>query len=363
MTLHAASDRVPIMAVKETNRVELLGLEPEAARERVGTIFGRGAPAYRVDQVLEAVYGGVTDFGAITNLKLEERAALSAAFTLTPLSLADSRASIDGTVKHLWELADGELVESVLIPAADRLTLCISAQAGCALACSFCATGYYGFRRNLSAAEIVAQFRDARAWAQNASMRAITNIVFMGMGEPFANRKALFTSLSVLNHGFGFGARRITVSTVGLIPGIRELARRPEQFRLAVSLHAPVHELRMKLVPIEERYPLPELMEALREFVRERGKRVTFEYTLIKGINDSPRLADQLAGLVAELRPLVNLIPFNPIPFVDFEPSDPQVISEFKARLERAGVKAEVREPRGRDMAAACGQLRAARVP
>ncbi|HSG81069.1 MAG TPA: 23S rRNA (adenine(2503)-C(2))-methyltransferase RlmN [Gemmatimonadota bacterium] len=342
-------------------RVELLGLEPEAAEAHLREFFAAaGAPTYRAGQVLRTLYAGAPAFGAMTNIKLDERDALDRAFSLTRLQEADARVSSDGTVKHLWSLSDGELVESVLIPAAGRTTLCISSQAGCALGCTFCATGFYGLRRNLSAAEIIAQYRESRAWAYANGLPPVNNIVFMGMGEPFANREAVFRALTVLNHGFRFGARRITVSTVGVIPGIEQLARRPEQFRLAVSLHAPTHELRLELVPIERRYPLPDLMKALREFVAVRGKRVTFEYTLIHEVNDSPELADRLGELVGELKPLVNLIPYNPIPYSDYRPSPPAVVAAFRARLERLGVKAEIRWPRGRDIEAACGQLRSA---
>jgi 23S rRNA (adenine2503-C2)-methyltransferase len=342
-------------------RVELLGLEPGTAEAHLREFFAAaGAPTYRASQVLRALYSGASAFEGLTNLKLAERDALDRTFSLTRLEAADTRVSSDGTVKHLWSLGDGELVESVLIPAAGRTTLCISSQAGCALGCTFCATGFYGLRRNLSAAEIIAQYRESRAWANANGLPSVNNIVFMGMGEPFANREAVFRALTILNHGFRFGARRITVSTVGVIPGIQQLARRSEQFRLAVSLHAPTHELRLKLVPIERRYPLPDLMQALREFVAARGKRVTFEYTLIHELNDSPELADRLAALIAEFKPLVNLIPYNPIPDSDFRPSPPAAVSAFKTRLERAGVKAEIRQPRGRDIEAACGQLRSA---
>jgi 23S rRNA (adenine2503-C2)-methyltransferase len=351
------------MSNDNRDRIELLGLEPQAGRAALRDFFGRrGSPSYRADQVLHAVERGACEFDAISVLPLDDRVALAGSFSLTPLRPADVRISEDGTVKHLWALDDDELVESVLIPTADRTTLCISSQAGCALACAFCATGHYGFQRHLSAAEIVAQFRDARAWAVEHGLPPIGNIVFMGMGEPFSNPENVFPALTVLNQGFGVGARRITVSTVGVVPGIRDLARRPEQFRLAVSLHAPTHELRLKLVPIEKRWPIPVLMNALREFIAAGGKRLTFEYTMIRGVNDAPELADQLAELVRDLRPLVNLIPFNPIPYVDWTPSTPEAIAEFQARLRRGGVKAEVRQPRGRDVAAACGQLRASQA-
>jgi 23S rRNA (adenine2503-C2)-methyltransferase len=262
-------------------------------------------------------------------------------------------------VKHLWRLGDGELVESVLIPTSDRLTLCISSQAGCAMGCTFCATGLSGFRRNLTAGEITAQYRASQRWSEAEGLGRISNVVFMGMGEPLANRKALFPALTILNQGYGLGARRITVSTVGLVPGILELARRPEQFRLALSLHAPESELRKTLVPLEERYPLPTLVEALRAFDAAGGKRITFEYTLIDGVNDHPRLAPKLAELAAGLQAFVNLIPFNPIPYRDWEPSPEERIRGFARTLQERGVSVAVRESRGRDIDAACGQLRA----
>lgn len=190
-------------------------------------------------------------------------------------------------------------------------------------------------------------------------MGRISNVVFMGMGEPLANRRALFPSLSILNRGYGLGARRITVSTVGLVPGILELAKRPEQFRLALSLHAPESELRRTLIPLEGRYPLPEVVAALKEFNAAGGKRITFEYTLIRGVNDHARLAPQLAELAFGLQAFVNLIPYNPIPFQEWESSPPKQVELFKTVLEERGVSVAIREPRGRDIDAACGQLRA----
>ncbi len=181
----------------------------------------------------------------------------------------------------------------------------------------------------------------------------------MGMGEPLANRAALHTSLTVLNQGFGLGARRITVSTVGLTPGIRELAARPEQFGLALSLHAPLSELRRTLIPMEKRHPLRELMAAIRQFRETKGRRVTFEYTMIRGINDAEPLAFELANLARDVHAFVNLIPFNPIPYQDWLPSEPSRMRFFRETLEAAGIAAAIREPRGRDIDAACGQLRA----
>jgi 23S rRNA (adenine2503-C2)-methyltransferase len=343
--------------------VELLGLSPEDARSQLERfVQDIGAPSYRATQVEEWLLQHLAhDFGEMTNVPEPLRRELAGAFSLTPLETAYEAVSRDGTVKHLWALSDGEQVESVLIPSRDRLTLCISSQAGCALGCRFCATGYFGFRRQLRASEIVAQYRDASRVAHERFGRPISNIVFMGMGEPMANLGAVNSALDVLHRGFRVGARRITVSTVGLVPGILDLARRPEPFALAVSLHAPTQVLRMELVPAARRYPLPELMRAVREFARHKGRRVTFEYTLIADVNDQLPLADTLADLLHGLLCYVNLIPFNPIPSVDWRPSAPAHVQRFADRLAAHGIAAGVRTPRGRDIAAACGQLRLAR--
>ncbi len=347
--------------ISVATRPDLSGLPPEAAREALTEHFAaRGQPAYRIDQVLGWLYERLAfSFDEMTNLSRTEREALAGAFGLTVLEPAKVSRSEDGTAKHLWKLGDGELIESVLIPTKRRLTLCISSQAGCAMACTFCATGWMGYQRQLTAGEIVAQYRGARAWALEHGYGEVTNVVFMGMGEPLMNRTAVFSALAVLNRGYGVGARRITVSTVGVAPGIEEMARMPEQFKLALSLHAPNHELRQRLIPVERKYPLPKLLEALRDFDAAGGKRITFEYVMIDGVNDAPELADELADLVGEFRAFVNLIPFNPIPGTDWQPSAPERLRAFATRLERAGVPVAVREPRGRDIAAACGQLKA----
>ena len=294
----------------------------------------------------------------MTDLPTAEREALAAAFHIGEPETATVQRSSDGTVKHLWRLADGELVESVLIPTEKRLTLCISSQAGCAMGCTFCATGWGGFDRQLTAGEIVGQYRGSRRWADENDYGAISNIVYMGMGEPLSNRKAVHPSLTILNAGYRVGARRITVSTVGVVPGIVELAERPEQFRLALSLHAPSTELRAELIPLEKRHPLPEVLGALERFDDAGGKRITFEYTMIDGINDDPALIDPLAELANRVRAFVNLIPFNPIPYQDWKPSTSSRIKAFADGLARHGVSVAVRETRGRDIDAACGQLR-----
>jgi 23S rRNA (adenine2503-C2)-methyltransferase len=346
---------------QDDSRIDLLDLPADDARSALAAHFAeRGQPAYRVTQSLAWLYErDARDFAEFTDLPATERDALTSTFRLTAPELVHAAQSSDGTVKHLWRMFDGELLESVLIPAGSRLTLCISSQAGCAMACVFCATGWSGYRRQLSAAEIVAQFRGARGWARENARGEITNIVFMGMGEPLMNTKALMPALSLLNHAYGVGARRITVSTVGIVPGILDLAMRPEQFRLAVSLHAPTHELRAEIVPVERKYPLPKLLDALREFEAAGGRRITFEYTMIDGVNDSPELARELARLVREFQAHINLIPYNPIPGPDWRPSPPKRLRQFAEILRDSGLEATVREPRGRDIAAACGQLRA----
>ncbi len=342
-------------------RPDLLALPREQVNALLHEHFAaRGVRDFRVRQSLAWLYDrDAFSFDEMTDLPAAERAALDRAFGLTAPALASVAVSGDGTAKHLWRMDDGELIESVLIPADDRLTLCISSQAGCAMACVFCATGWSGYRRQLTAGEILAQFRASRRWAAEQGLGPIRNVVFMGMGEPLMNTKEVFGALTLLNHAYAFGARRTTISTVGIVPGILELASRPEQFRLALSLHAPNHELRQRIVPVEKKYPLPELLDALREFEAAGGRRITFEYVMIDGVNDAPELAAELASLVAEFSAHVNLIPYNPIPGPEWRPTPPERIRRFQVVLESRGVTATIRSPRGRDIAAACGQLRA----
>lgn len=341
--------------------IDLLGLVPDALAAELERHFAsRGQKAFRARQVARWVYEtDVRGFDEMTDLPAAEREALAAGYVLGEPEADTVKVSEDGTAKHLWRLHDGELVESVLIPTEDRLTLCLSSQAGCAMGCTFCATGWSGFRRHLTAGEIVAQYRASRRWAAEHDIGPITNIVYMGMGEPLANRDAVHPSLTILNRGFGVGARRITVSTVGVVPGILELAKRPEQFKLAISLHSPVEALRRELIPLEKRWPLPELVQALKAFDAAGGRRITFEYTMIRGVNDAPELAPLLADLAFDLHAFVNLIPFNPIPWQAWGPSTSERIRHFQSVLAQRGVDVAVREPRGRDIDAACGQLRA----
>jgi 23S rRNA (adenine2503-C2)-methyltransferase len=264
--------------------------------------------------------------------------------------------SSDGTVKYLWRLPDGEAVESVLIPEGARRTLCISSQAGCPLRCAFCATGTMGLLRNLAPWEIAGQVRELLLAPEPVKP---TNVVFMGMGEPLLNWEAVSTALTLLNdpEALGIGARHITVSTVGIVPALAQLAKRPEQFRLAISLHAPTSESRRALMPIDRKYPLPDVMKAIAAFSR----RVTFEYVMIAGHNDRDADLLALAALARKAGALVNLLPLHPGGLTPLEPTSRRRMAAFLAGLEARGVEAVLRRSRGLDIAAACGQLRVAR--
>ena len=335
--------------------VDLLSQTPDAARQTLAEwLAARGEPAYRLRQVAPRLWQRpVARWSDATDLPAALRPALDEAFPLRRLELRTHQVSSDGTEKFLWALADGEAIESVLIPEGKRRTLCISSQAGCALGCVFCATGRMGFRRNLTAGEIASQVREQVI--RDPSLRP-TNIVFMGMGEPLLNWDAVDTTLTTLNQpeGFGIGARHITLSTVGILPNLAKFAQRDEQFRLAVSLHAPAPALRLELMPIERKYKLPDLMKALRQFRR----RVTLEYVLIGGKNDSLEAADQLAKLAQPLDALVNLLPLHPGGAPDLTPSARASMLAFERRLKQRGVEAVLRRSRGLDISAACGQLR-----
>ena len=332
-----------------------LNLTPDQARDALATWLGeRGEPAFRAKQILPRLWTRpVRSWDQATELPATLRRDLEVAFPLRRLTLTARQVSTDGTEKFLWDLGDGEAVESVLIPEGKRRTLCISSQVGCALGCVFCATGRMGFRRNLTVAEIAGQVREI-ALLDPALMP--TNVVFMGMGEPLLNWEAVDGALTILNapDGFGIGARHITVSTVGILPTLAKLAARSEQFRLAVSLHAPTTDLRHALMPIEKKYTLPEVMGALKQFRR----RVTLEYVLIGGKNDGLEQADRLAELARRLGALVNLLPLHPGGAPDLSPSPRTQMIAFERRLKRRGVEAVLRRSRGLDISAACGQLR-----
>jgi 23S rRNA (adenine2503-C2)-methyltransferase len=335
--------------------VDVLSLPPEAAGATLGEwLAARGEASYRLRQVMPRLWQRpVARWADASELPAALRGALDEAFPLLRLTLTTRQVSRDGTEKFLWSLADGEAIESVLIPEGKRRTLCISSQAGCALGCVFCATGRMGFRRNLSAAEIACQVRELVLL--DAALKP-TNVVYMGMGEPLLNWDAVDATLTILNHGdgLGVGARHITVSTVGILPNLAKLARRPEQFRLALSLHAPTAQQRRALMPIEKKYALPEVVDALQQFRR----RVTLEYVLIGGTNDSLETADQLAKIATRLGALVNLLPLHPGGAPGLTPSGRAQMLAFERRLKQRGVEAVLRRSRGLDISAACGQLR-----
>jgi 23S rRNA (adenine2503-C2)-methyltransferase len=339
--------------------INLLNLTPVEAEERLATAMRElGEPSYRVGQVLRRLWiRPAPSFAEMTELSAPLRASLAERFTMPRLSLMAQQQSTDGTRKFLFRLADGEAIETVAIPDGNRMTLCISSQAGCALQCAFCATGAMGFSRNLEPFEIAGQAREMRLLDEPVD---VTNIVFMGMGEPLMNWKAVSPTLTLLNdpRGLGIGARHITVSTVGVLPGIVALGERPEQFRLALSIHAPSDELRQQLMPINTKYPLRDVIEAAKVFDR----RVTFEYVMLGGVNDQTEHARQLGALARECRAFVNLIPLHPGGSQGFVPTSANEISRFARLLRDRGVEVAVRKSRGMDIAAACGQLRVERL-
>jgi 23S rRNA (adenine2503-C2)-methyltransferase len=338
-----------------TAAINLLNLTPDlAAAELERWAKETGAPAYRVRQILPRLWQQpVAAWRDATELPRQLADQLAERFPLARPTLATRQTSHDGTVKFLWRLPDGAAVESVLIPEGRRRTLCISSQAGCAFGCVFCATGRMGFQRHLAPWEITAQVRELALLDE--PLRP-TNIVFMGMGEPLHNWDAVDTSLTVLNdaRGLGIGARHITVSTVGVIPGLLKLAARREQFRVALSLHAPTSARRLPLMPVEKKYPLAEVLQALQQF----PKRITFEYVMIKGANDGPEDANALGALAQRMGALVNILPLHPGGGSDLVPTPPDRVRAFAKRLKELGAQATVRRSRGLDINAACGQLR-----
>jgi 23S rRNA (adenine2503-C2)-methyltransferase len=337
----------------------LLNYTPADASVRLREFFERiGQPAYRTAQVVRRLWmNPAPDFNAMTELPRALREQLEATFDLPRLLMAARQRSIDGTEKFLFTLDDGQSVETVAIPDNDRLTLCISSQAGCALRCAFCATGAMGFQRNLTPFEIAGQVREMRLLDPPVH---VTNIVFMGMGEPLMNWKAVDPTLTILNDpsGLAIGARHITVSTVGVLPGIVALSERPEQFRLALSIHAPSDALRQELMPINTKYPLADVIQAAKVFDR----RVTFEYVMLGGVNDGEEHALNLAALAHECRAFVNLIPLHPGGARGFTASPRDRIAAFARELRAQNVEVAVRKSRGMDIAAACGQLRVERL-
>ncbi|HDL90365.1 MAG TPA: 23S rRNA (adenine(2503)-C(2))-methyltransferase RlmN [Thermodesulforhabdus norvegica] len=316
-----------------------------------------GEKRYRARQIFQHLYvRNVSSWDACTDLSKSFRAKLEAITIFDALVLKKEFCSSDGTRRFVFELRDGYQIESVFIPDPPRYTLCVSSQVGCPLGCAFCYTGSLGYRRNLTAGEIIEQYSQVRRAL--GSKPRITNIVFMGMGEPLLNEKELYRSLAIFldSRGVSFSHRRITVSTVGIIPAMRRLGE-SYPVNLAVSLHAPTDELRNELVPINRRYPLSELIRACREYPLPRRKRITFEYVLLKGVNDSEFHARKLVSLLAPIRCKVNLIPFNPFPGSSFERPSEERILAFQRVLLDCNITTTIRTSRGLDILAACGQL------
>ena len=311
-------------------------------------------PRYRTDQVWRGLWEKGVRPAAMTDLPVRLRDRLEKSIVPALREVARSIAADGQTTKWLWELADGRRVETVLMVYPDRATVCVSSQAGCAMRCSFCATGQGGFDRHLSVGEIVEQVVLAR---REASPRRLGNVVFMGMGEPLANYDCTLVAVQRIHSELGISARHITLSTVGVVPGIRRLATEDLPVNLAVSLHAARDELRDRLVPLNRRYPLSVLMGACGEYLAAKGRRLSFEWALIDGVNDSPRDAAELAELALPLGAHVNVIPLNPTPGYAGRGARSDGVAAFRHWLNDLGVNATVRANRGTDIDAACGQL------
>ncbi len=330
----------------------------------VSWITAQGQPAFRATQLFEWIYRSlVFDFADMTNLPLSLRQELEQLAWVQPLLVLESVTSANGlTTKVLLQLTDSETIEAVLMRYEGRHTVCLSSQVGCAIGCPFCATGQSGFSRNLSTGEIIAQ---TLYFAQQlkGEGQSIRNLVFMGMGEPLANYDAMWHAVEILNdqRGLGLGSRRFTISTVGVVPGILRLAGEKLVVGLAVSLHAANDALRSRLVPMNNAYPLAELIGACREYVEQTGRRVSFEYALIERVNDSVEQAVELGNLLQGLLCHVNLIPLNPTEDSPYQPSDRKRVMAFRRTLNRLGIANTVRLARGIEIQAGCGQLRSRR--
>jgi len=320
---------------------------------------------YRRKQIAQWIFEKKVDsFDDMLNLSEPLRARLNAQYALKPLSLIRQQGSRDTTRKFLFQTRDRDFIECVLIPASpslygdrsDRFTLCVSSQVGCAYGCKFCASGLDGWKRNLTPGEIISQIMEV----EKCTGDTIRNLVFMGMGEPFANYKNLTTALTTINAPWGLqiGARHITVSTSGLVPIIRKYADQPNQFRLAISLHGASDEVRSRIMPVNEKYPLAELIDACRYFNSRKKQKITFEYILIQGINDTPEQARLLVQHASSLNAKINLIPYNTVDGLEWNRPDDATIQQFQEILEAGGIFSTVRLEKGHDIDAACGQLR-----
>ena len=340
--------------------MQLLGLN---TAELEAVLLEMNEPAFRGRQIAQWIYRrGARSFAEMTNLSRELRARLEAQHELSFPQTAARFDSSDGSTKLLLEMGDHERIECVRLPFRDRLSVCVSSQAGCAMACAFCATGLGGFRRNLSTAEIIAQV--LLAASEGGEFRAPSNIVFMGMGEPLLNLDNVLRTIHLMHDEIGIPMRGITVSTVGILKGMKRLADEKLQITLAVSLHAPEDELRHRLIPTSRKTSVAQIVDGAKYYVQTTGRRVTFEYVVLGGINDQAQHAKALAKLCRGWPCHVNLIPWNAVPDATFEGAHfsspaPADLQQFRAILENAGVAVTQRVQRGADVAAACGQLQA----
>ena len=328
-------------------------------KELEDKLLSWGSPKYYARGILNWIYQkGAYEFSRMSNLPAPLRKTLADEFSILSLSLADLQESSDGTTKFLFELTDKNLVEAVNIPAARRITGCISSQAGCKFGCNFCASGLTGFKRNLTRGEILDEVLYLK---NNASGGQLTHIVFMGTGEPLDNYENVLGAIRLINSplAFNIGARRITISTCGIIPGIERLALEDLQVELSISLHAAIDKTRSQLMPVNNKYPLAALIKCCQEYIAKTNRQITFEYILIKGMNASLECAQKLVKLLKGLKPVkVNLITANPVKELNIEPPQRQEIILFKDYLMKHGLHATLRKPRGEDIEAACGQLR-----
>ncbi len=345
------------------SKVNLKDLTPD---ELVAFVRELGEPAFRARQLLRWIYTArETDFERMTNLSLKLRSRLQEKAEIPELQLKEERHSEQETTKYLFTLPDGEVIESVRMHylgddvGPGRVAVCISTQVGCAMACDFCASGKLGLRRNLATWEIVDQVLQIQKRLDEQGER-VANVVFMGIGEPLHNYRNTLRAVRMINspEGLGIGMRHLTVSTAGLVPRIRELAAEKLPLRLAISLHATNDELREKIMPVNRKWKLDSLLEACRDYQEATGRRVTFEYVLLDGINDSVEEAHELVRLLSGMHSLVNLIPWNPIEGVPYKRSRPARVRAFQEVVEKSGIKCTVRQEKGSDIAAACGQLR-----
>ena len=339
---------------------------PEALRAWLG---GQDEKPYRASQILKWVHQHfAADWAAMTNLSESLQNSLSESFSFSTIELARKQGDADTTQKFLWKLGDHQLVESVLIPASpalygepsDRHTLCVSTQVGCAYGCTFCASGLDGFKRNLEPAEIIDQVLAVERAQGRAGQRAINNLVIMGMGEPMANYDNLMSALETLNAEWGanIGARKITISTSGLVPQIKKLAAQPRQYRLAISLHGATDKVRDRIMPINRKYPLAKLAAAAEEYQQAKSGKLTLEYILIAGVNDALDQVAPLAELAQRLRAKVNLIPYNHVDGLEWDRPDDATQDAFHEALISHGTLTTLRREKGHDIDAACGQLR-----